>query len=111
LSALRTLCQFEVPQNIPLEGSIGYGDLARKSKLNETTLIRCVRLVMTKYFFAEPELGFVAHSTRSRMLATNEAMRVRFDIFSKRLFLTEMGMYKLAAKLICTCRNKVMRND
>ena len=84
MNALRTLCQFEVPQNVPLEGSISYGDLARKSKLNETILSRCVRLAITKYFFAEPERGFVAHSTRSRMLATNQAMRVRFDIVSQR---------------------------
>lgn len=77
MDTLFTLCKFEVPQIIPLEGSITYSGLSKKVKLHQRTLTRCLRMVMTIYFFAEPKPGYVAHTFRSKELATNEAMRVR----------------------------------
>ena len=75
LGAMRVLCHFSVPQNVPLQGSISTGELSAKTGLREELLLRFLRMAAANYYFTEPSPGFVAHSAWSRPIATDEKMR------------------------------------
>ncbi|KAK3340029.1 S-adenosyl-L-methionine-dependent methyltransferase [Neurospora tetraspora] len=75
LGAMQVLCHFEIPQNVPLQGTISFHDLASKTGLSEALLPRFLRMAIANFYFAEPEPGLVAHSAWSKPLATDEKMR------------------------------------
>jgi hypothetical protein len=75
-AALEILCHFGVTQAVPLEGEISLADLAAKTKLPESIISRCLKMVVLNQFFSEPIPGVFSHSARSKLLATDEGMRV-----------------------------------
>ena len=75
VGAMRVLCDFNVPQHVPLQGDISLSELSAKTGLNETLLPRFLRMASTNYYFCEPRPGFIAHTAWSRPLATDEKMR------------------------------------
>ncbi|KAK0637408.1 S-adenosyl-L-methionine-dependent methyltransferase [Bombardia bombarda] len=72
VGAMGTLCHYKIPQNVPLQGSISYAELASKTGFPENLLPRFVRMAAANYYFAEPQEGFVAHSAFSKPLAIDE---------------------------------------
>ncbi|KAH7312169.1 O-methyltransferase-domain-containing protein [Stachybotrys elegans] len=79
--SLQALCEFKVPQAVPLDGIISYEDLAAKVvALNDgldipvLNLRRLVRHAMTNRIFAEPKKGFLAHTRVSRLMLEDEAL-------------------------------------
>lgn len=75
VGAVQVLCHFNVPQHVPLQGTISMVELAAKSGLNEGLLARFLRMAATSYYFTEPRPGCVAHTAWSKTLATDEKMR------------------------------------
>ncbi|KAF1985436.1 S-adenosyl-L-methionine-dependent methyltransferase [Aulographum hederae CBS 113979] len=73
LTVLEVLYHFRIPQAVPLEGSISYGELAEKCNADAVQLMRVLHLAMTNHLFWEPKKGFIAHTADSRLLATDEA--------------------------------------
>ncbi|KAK3990138.1 S-adenosyl-L-methionine-dependent methyltransferase [Cladorrhinum sp. PSN332] len=75
LASMQVLCHFQVPQSVPLRGEISFSELSHKTGLNEAHLARFLRMVITSYYFVEPRPGFVAHTAKSKILATDNKMR------------------------------------
>ena len=72
---IRFIYRYNVPKYVPSEGQISYKDLARACGLEEKLLRRFVQHVMLSQIFIEPEAGYVAHSSLSRLLKDDpEAM-------------------------------------
>lgn len=75
VGAMQVLCRFNVPQHVPLQGDISFGDLSARTGLCASLLARFVRMAAANYYFCEPRAGFVAHTAFSKVLATDEKMR------------------------------------
>lgn len=67
LTALRYINRFSVASAVPVDGVIGYGDLATKLSVDESQLKRVLRYVMTKGIFVEID-GNVSHTGISHLL-------------------------------------------
>jgi hypothetical protein len=78
LSALNTLCNFNVPEHVPFDKGIGFEELATKCGLEQDILTRFIRMVETSYIFKEERFGIVSHTAVSKLLATEEAVKVRY---------------------------------
>jgi hypothetical protein len=63
-----------VVQNVPLNDSISYKDLAILCNANESQLRRLLRHAMTNRIFSETENGQVTHTAASRLLAEDPRM-------------------------------------
>jgi hypothetical protein len=74
VGAMQVLCRYNVPQHVPLQGTISMLELASKTGLGEGLLARFVRMAATGYYFTEPRPGFIAHTAWSKTLATDEKM-------------------------------------
>jgi 6-hydroxytryprostatin B O-methyltransferase len=74
VSSIGWLCHFKVPQTVPLEGSMSFGDLAVKCGLDERPLKSVLRHAMTGGWFQEPEPMSVAHTAMSKLIVTNESL-------------------------------------
>ncbi|KAI0188447.1 S-adenosyl-L-methionine-dependent methyltransferase [Xylaria flabelliformis] len=68
-TAVGTLLEFNVPELVPLEGTISLSELATKSGLLEDKLTRIVRYATTIFIFHEPKPGHIAHTALSATLA------------------------------------------
>jgi hypothetical protein len=77
--ALNALCHFNVPQTVPVDGEISMAELALRTKLNEGTLSRLIKVAAVSLYFTEPRSGFVAHTIRSKLLSVEEGIRVRLE--------------------------------
>ena len=75
LGAMQVLCHFNVPQNVPLSGEIELQELSHKTTLPASLLARLIRMASANYYFTEPRSGFVAHTSFSKMLASDETLR------------------------------------
>lgn len=75
LGALHVLCHFNVPQNVPLEGTIAFSELASATGLQEPLLVRFLRMAAANYYFSESPPGVVTHTAGSKPLATDKGMR------------------------------------
>ena len=75
LLSLRFIYHYNIPQYIPLDGSIQYSEIARASGLDEVLLRRFMQAAMVNRVFSEPQLGHVQHTAVSRLLKEDpEAM-------------------------------------
>ncbi|KAF2495553.1 S-adenosyl-L-methionine-dependent methyltransferase [Lophium mytilinum] len=85
LTSLQVLCHFNIPQAIPLNSPIAFGELAEKTGLSESLLARCLSMATTHHYFLEPAPGFAAHTAGSRLLAEDEGYHacawLRADMF------------------------------
>lgn len=69
--SLRAIYRFRVAQHVPLDNTISFTDLAKACNINENVLTRLLRHAMVFHLFHEPQVGFVAHTIDSRLLATD----------------------------------------
>lgn len=76
LGALHLLCHFQIPQNIPLDGTpISISSLSAKTGLSPSLLPRFLRMAISNHYFSEPRPGFIQHTPWSLPLAKDEKMR------------------------------------
>jgi hypothetical protein len=75
VGAMQVLCHFSVPQQVPLHGDIGMGELSAKTGLDKGLRARFLRLAAANYYFTEPRRGFIAHTAWFKTLATDPKMR------------------------------------
>ncbi len=75
VGTMQVLCHFNVPQNVPLQGSISLSELSTRTGLRENLLLRFVRMAAANYYFTEPRPGLVAHTAWSKTIAVDEKMR------------------------------------
>lgn len=68
---LKMIYAFNLPQFVPLNGSIDCATIAASMAVPCNTLARLFRYAITIGFFTEPVPGQVAHSDVTRMLVTN----------------------------------------
>ncbi|KAH8812745.1 S-adenosyl-L-methionine-dependent methyltransferase [Xylogone sp. PMI_703] len=68
---LRVIYRYRVAQHVPIDSSISFADLAKACNVDENLLSRFLRHAMVFHLFHEPEVGFVAHTVDSRLLATD----------------------------------------
>ncbi|KAH8891978.1 S-adenosyl-L-methionine-dependent methyltransferase [Thozetella sp. PMI_491] len=68
-SSLGVLVAFDIPSLVPLGGSITFGELSKKSGLDEDRLTRIVRYTMLNFVFREEPVGHVCHTALSAHLA------------------------------------------
>ncbi|KAI1505341.1 hypothetical protein F5X99DRAFT_405240 [Biscogniauxia marginata] len=68
LSQLATV-RFGLARIIPIDGEATFADLAAAAGLGEASVRKLVRHAITQRIFCEPQLGVVAHSAASRLLA------------------------------------------
>lgn len=78
ITVLRVLYNFNIPQHVPLDGTVTFSELAKACRLDEPRLTRIVRYLMLNHIFTEPEPGKVAHSAISSFLLSNEAVAMDF---------------------------------
>ncbi|KAJ6143846.1 O-methyltransferase-domain-containing protein, partial [Penicillium samsonianum] len=71
MEIMRWMSHFKIFELVPLEGNISYAELAVKAGVSELRLKSLARMGMTNHLFAEPALGFIAHSATSAALVTN----------------------------------------
>jgi len=71
----RLIDQFDIARKVPLNGDVSYAELAAAISLDESALRRVLRYAISNRFFAEKRPGYVSHSTASRALAEDPAMR------------------------------------
>ncbi|KAJ5166851.1 uncharacterized protein N7482_005632 [Penicillium canariense] len=71
IGCLRWLCQYGIFSLVPLQGAIGYADLAAQAKVSEVKLKSVVRMAITNGLFVEESPNNLAHSARSALLQTN----------------------------------------
>jgi hypothetical protein len=74
-AVLNILCESRVPQSIPAGGAISYEELAGRTAMDVGLLKRFLRFAMTNRYFHE-DSGLVGHTAGSKLLATDEGLRV-----------------------------------
>ncbi|KAI5362127.1 Putative O-methyltransferase domain, S-adenosyl-L-methionine-dependent methyltransferase [Septoria linicola] len=70
------ITHFHIADNVPLQGSISYTDLASKLDLPVQKTTRILRYAMVDHIFREPQLGYIAHTALSRALRKDSAIPV-----------------------------------
>lgn len=75
VSTLGWVVHFNVPDVIPLQGSIPYASVAKTCKVDQNQLARILRRCMLNNLFHEPSPGEVAHTPYSAALVTNSSVR------------------------------------
>ena len=73
-ASLRCLVHLNIAEHVPLQGSIGFSNLATRVDTDEERLTRILRYAMTNHWFLEPEQGKVLHSAMSSLLVKNKAV-------------------------------------
>ncbi|KAI0143475.1 S-adenosyl-L-methionine-dependent methyltransferase [Xylariaceae sp. FL1272] len=69
-ATLHVIYKFRIAQNLPLEESLSYKELADRCGLTEFDTARYVRAAITLRIFEEPRPGYVRHNAASEALAT-----------------------------------------
>ncbi|KAL9618269.1 MAG: hypothetical protein Q9160_006980 [Pyrenula sp. 1 TL-2023] len=68
-TSLLAIYRWAIPQQVPLDGDISFGDLAQRVKMRESDLRRIIRYAIAWHrVFCEPRAGYVAHSAASKLL-------------------------------------------
>ncbi|KAB8360730.1 hypothetical protein FH972_024465 [Carpinus fangiana] len=73
-AVLRFMYRFDVPHNVPFEGSISFDELAKKVGADVDILRRVTRFAYTLRLFSEPTPDHVAHTNFSYLLAKESDM-------------------------------------
>jgi 6-hydroxytryprostatin B O-methyltransferase len=86
LATIRALTQLGVPDNIPLEKSVPYKELAESVKISPQLLKRMVRYAVLAGFLTEDETGAVGHSAMSAVFlhdpTAGDGFRFMFDVLA-----------------------------
>jgi 6-hydroxytryprostatin B O-methyltransferase len=72
---LGILVNFNVPQAVPLTGSVSCSTLSSAVGLPEEILARVMRYAIANDLFCEPSVGYFGHTDLSMTLALNENVR------------------------------------
>lgn len=72
--SLRVVIHLDIAQHVPLEGNMGFAQLAGIVDVDEERLTRIMRYAMTNHWFCEPEPGKVAHTAMSSLLVKDKAV-------------------------------------
>lgn len=83
--SLRAIYHFEIAKSVPIGGDISYVELSKKTKVDPTNLRRLIRHAMTNFIFQEPRVGYVAHTSSSRLLAEDVQLQAWVGFFSEDL--------------------------
>lgn len=75
VSTLGWLVHFQVPEAVPLNGSIPFASVAKACNVPESQMIRILRRCMLNRLFHEPSPGNVAHTPYSAALVTDPSVR------------------------------------
>ncbi|KAG9234888.1 O-methyltransferase-domain-containing protein [Amylocarpus encephaloides] len=84
--SLQAVYEFQIAENVPLDRTISYQELAEKVNVPLLKLRPLVRHAMTNHIFYEPSKGLVAHSRTSRLLVENPQMHAWVGFFSEDLW-------------------------
>ncbi|KAJ5196749.1 hypothetical protein N7449_007228 [Penicillium cf. viridicatum] len=87
LAVQRVIYHFKIHEAVPLQGSISYGELAQNVGLPERQVERFMRQSTLNGIFAEPKLGYIAHSAASAVLLRNKPMHDWYGHCLEELFL------------------------
>jgi hypothetical protein len=71
---LHFVYRYKVAQAVPINDMISFADLAKKTNVDELTVIRLLRNAMTFHMFHEPKKGFVAHTQDSRLMVEDDTL-------------------------------------
>ncbi|KAL4784876.1 hypothetical protein BJX76DRAFT_367276 [Aspergillus varians] len=86
LANLQWLCEFQVLACIPLDGEVGFEEVAEISNVPVDQLQRVVRLMMTAGFLCEKTGGYIAHTPLSASFVTGP------DLLDAALFLAQVAV-------------------
>jgi 6-hydroxytryprostatin B O-methyltransferase len=67
LHACKYIYHFKIAEAVPLNKQITYADLAATTQVDESQLKQVLRQAMTSHIFCEPQPGYVAHTSSSRL--------------------------------------------
>jgi 6-hydroxytryprostatin B O-methyltransferase len=83
---VQALCQLEVPQSVPLEGSISYADLSAKVGVAQDRLQHLIRnAAVCSNYLRETENGEVAHSPNSAIWQLDPMMANGMEVMLNHL--------------------------
>lgn len=83
---VQALCQLEVPQSVPLEGSISYADLSAKVGVVQDRLQHLIRnAAVCSNYLRETENGEVAHSPNSAIWQLDPMMANGMEVMLNHL--------------------------
>ncbi|PVH87919.1 S-adenosyl-L-methionine-dependent methyltransferase [Cadophora sp. DSE1049] len=85
--SLRAVYHFKIAESVPIEGDISYDALSEKVNVDVTNLRRLVRHAITNHIFREPQPGYVAHTSSSRLVAEDGQLQAWVGFFSEDLLL------------------------
>jgi len=91
--ALHAVWAFNIPQAVPLEGTISFEELTAKIEelntlpISVSTVRRLLRLAMTNYIFTEPVKNHVAHTRTSRLLLQDPSVASQVGLICDHLWL------------------------
>jgi hypothetical protein len=75
-ASLQAIYTYDIASKVPLECPISFSDLSKECGIAELDLRRILRYAMCWHrVFCEPEKGFVAHTTASRLLREDPRAR------------------------------------
>lgn len=83
---MHAISHFKIPQNVPLQGSIPFADLAKATELPEIDVARLVRRTAISHIFVESPQGSVAHTATSALLAADPQMQALVAHMSEEAF-------------------------
>jgi len=75
LSCLHWLCRYDIPMLVPLNGVIGYTELATAARVPVKTLKSVVRMAICDGFLSEQTPNAVGHSRLSAQFSRNPALK------------------------------------
>ena len=75
LVSLQAIEKFHIANAIPIDEEVTFAHIARQCNLKEDDTKRILRQAMTLHVFHEPRKGYVAHTSLSKPLAEDVAMR------------------------------------
>jgi hypothetical protein len=72
---MQAIHRYKIAIYVPSNGAISFERLSAECNLNLSDLKRLLRLIMTRSIFCEPQVGYVAHTTASRLLKNDPQAR------------------------------------
>jgi hypothetical protein len=82
--AMQYIYHFQIAKHVPLDGDIGYQDLAANTNTDENKTRRIVRLAVTLGFFQERRSGYVSHTAMSRILLNPDFVSISHFLSGKK---------------------------
>ncbi|EED13972.1 hydroxyindole O-methyltransferase, putative [Talaromyces stipitatus ATCC 10500] len=75
LLSLQYIYRHQIAENVPLEDTITFDELAQVTKLNSKDLTRFLRVAISRHVFQEPKKGVIGHTAASKLLCKNPMLK------------------------------------